>query len=241
MNDIDLQNALASGALSSCEKATIILWNESQNGGGGLTTYGLSKKMTELRVGNPNRAQLEKDLRRSQDVIKVRDQYQIKAGRSDQIRKLIGEIEDKPIVDLSGAYIPEQIWRGTRNYIEKVAVQLCGCWEQRYYDAAAVMLRRLAETLIIEAYEKLGRSREIKDAEDNYLMLGALVDRACGQNGISLGREAKAALKEIKEHGDRSAHNRRINAVRPELERIRSGARTAVEELINIARFEKQL
>jgi len=49
---------------------------------------------------------------------------------------------------------------------------------------------------------------------------------------------AKAALKEIKEQGDRSAHNRRINAVRPELERIRSGARTAIEELINIARLK---
>jgi hypothetical protein len=56
--------------------------------------------------------------------------------------------------------------------------------------------------------------------------------------GISLGREAKAALKEIKEHGDRSAHNRRVNAVRPELERIRSGSRTAIEELINIAQLK---
>jgi len=139
---------------------------------------------------------------------------------------------------LSGAYIPEQIWKGTRGYIEKVAVQLCGCWEQRLYDAAAVMLRRLAETLIIEAYEKLGREAEIKDRDDNYLMLGALVDKSCGLGGISLGREAKTALKEIKEHGDRSAHNRRINAVRPELERIRSGARTAVEELINVARLK---
>ena len=83
--------------------------------------------------------------------------------------------------------------------------------------------------------EKLGREAEIKDRDDNYLMLGSLVDKSCGSGGINLGREAKTALKEIKEHGDRSAHNRRINAVRPELERIRSGARTAVEELLNIA------
>jgi hypothetical protein len=100
------------------------------------------------------------------------------------------------------------------------------------------MLRRLAETLIIEAYETLGREKEIKDQDDNFLMLGALVDRSCGANGVGLGREAKVALKEIKEQGDRSAHNRRVNAVRPELERIRSGARTAIEELINIARLK---
>jgi hypothetical protein len=193
--------------------------------------------MVDLRIGNPNRAQLEKDLRRSPEVIKVGDRYQIKAGRTDQIRRLINAADSRPLVDLSSAFIPEEIWKGTRGYIEKVALQLCGCWEQKFYDAAAVMLRRLAETLIIEAYESLGRQGEVKDADDNFMMLGALVDRACGTKGIGLGREAKIALKEIKEHGDRSAHNRRINAVRPELEHIRFGARTAVEELINIARL----
>jgi len=238
MNDSELQRALTQSDLSACQKATVILWNESQNGQSGLTAYGLSKKMMALRVGNPNRAQLEKDLRKSPDVIKTSDRFQIRAGKTDHVRRLIKDAEDKPIVDLSEAYIPEEIWRGTRNYIEKIAVQLCGCWDQRFYDAAAVMLRRLAETLIIEAYEKLQRQNEILDKDHNYFMLGKLVDLACGDKGIYLGREAKTGLKEIKEHGDRSAHNRRINAVRPELERFRSLARTAVEELINIAQLK---
>jgi len=217
----------------------VILWSDSQLGGKGLTTYGLSKKMRDLRIGNPNRSQLEKDLKKSPDVIRTGDLFQIKAGRSDQVRRLLQEVDENPIVDMSDAYIPRQIWSGTRNYIEKVATQLCGCWEHKFYDAAAVMLRRLAETLVIEAYEALGRQDEIKDHEGNYFMLGTLVDRSCAHNGINLGREAKGALKDMKEHGDRSAHNRRINAVRPELERIRSGARTAVEELINIAQLRR--
>jgi len=238
MTDSELQGALAHSDLTACQKAAVILWNESQRGSPGLTPYGVSKKMTELRIGNPNRGQLERDLKKSSDVIKVGDRFQIKAGRTDYIRSLIKDVEDKPIVDLSDAYIPKEIWRGTRNYIEKVATQLCGCWEQHFYDAAAVMLRRFAETLIIEAYETLKRESEIKDPDDNYFTLGKLVDKACGTGGINLGREAKTALKEIKEQGDRSAHNRRINAVRPELEKVRSGARTAVEELINIARLK---
>jgi len=238
MTDSELQSALAHSNLTACEKAIVILWNEAQIGTPGLTAYGLSKKMTELRIGNPNRAQLQKDLKRAADVITVGDRFQIKAGRTERVRQLVGNSEDRPIVDLSSAYIPDQIWKGTRGYIEKVAIQLCGCWEQRFYDAAAVMLRRLAETLIIEAYEKLGREDEIKDSDHNFFMLGTLVDKACGDRGLGLGREAKNALKEIKEHGDRSAHNRRVNAVRPELERIRSGARTAIEELIYIARLK---
>ena len=234
----DMQFALSGSQLSACEKSLLLLWENSQAGMGGLTAYGLSKRMNELKVGNPNRAQLEKDLNKSGDVIKVDGRYHLRAGRSDQIRKLIRHDADNPVVDLYSAYIPQQIWRDTRTYIEKVAVQLCGCWEQRFFDAAAVMLRRLAETLVIEAYESLKRQKEIQDRDGNYLMLGALVDCACGQQGLNMGREAKAALREIKESGDRSAHNRRINTVRPELERIRSGARTLVEELINIARLK---
>jgi hypothetical protein len=238
MTNMDLQMVLSDSALSACDKAVLILWNESQSGGRALTTYAISKKMIAMRVGNPNRAQLEKDLNRSPDVIKVRGQFQIRAGRADQIRKLLHGAGETPLVDLSNAYIPEEIWQGTRNYIAKIALQMCGCWDHKFYDAAAVMLRRIAETMIIEAYEKLQRQHEIKDADGNYLMLGALVDRACGPHGLDLGREARFALREIKEHGDRSAHNRRINAVRAELERIRSGARTAIEELINIARLK---
>ena len=235
MTDAELQHALCQSHLSACQKATVILWADSQQGAEGLSTYGITKRMTALRIGNPNRAQLEKDLRKSADVIKTADRFQIKANRTEQIRKLIKDVEHKPIVDLSAAYIPEEIWRGTRNYIEKVALQLCGCWEQCFYDAASVMLRRLAETLIIEAYEHLEREGEIKGPDGNYFTLGRLVDKACGGAGLNLGREAKAALAEIKEQGDRSAHNRRINTIRPELERLRSKVRVTVEELLNIA------
>jgi hypothetical protein len=235
MIGLDLQSALSSDNMSAYEKALVILWNESQVNNHGLTAYGISKRMRELRVGNPNRTQLEKDLSKSPDVIKIAGCFQIKAGRANQIQRLTRTLSDSTVVDLSTAYIQEEIWHATRNYIQKVAIQLCGCWNHKFYDAAAVMLRRLAETLIIEAYEKLQRQNEIRDSDGNYFMLGFLVDRACSLNGLNLGREAKSALKEIKEHGDRSAHNRRINAVRPELERIRSGARTAIEELINIA------
>lgn len=235
MTDFELQRILTRTDLSACEKATVLLWSESQTGSNGLTTYGLSKRMMALRIGNPNRAQLEKDLRRSSDVIKMGARFQIKAGRTDRIKKLIGEADHAPIVDMSTAYIPQEIWKGTRSYIEKVAIQLCGCWENHHYDAAAVMLRRLSETLIIEAYEKLRRDQEIKDRDGNFFMLGTLVDKACANSGLNLSREAKSALAEMKEQGDRFAHNRRINAVRPDLERLRSKARVAVEELISIA------
>lgn len=103
------------------------------------------------------------------------------------------------------------------------------------------MMRRLVETLLIEAYEALGRENEIKDGSDNYLMLRDIVSRALGATHIGLGRDAKDALSKIKEMGDRSAHNRRYNAVRPDMDKVQSGLRVVVDELINIARLRRAI
>jgi hypothetical protein len=110
---------------------------------------------------------------------------------------------------------------------------LSGCFQFGFYDAASVLVRRL----IIEAYEVQNREAELKDPNGDYFMLNGLIRAAGGTPGIGLGRDAKWALGEIKERGDRSAHNRRFNAVRADLEKIQSGVRVTVDELINIAKF----
>src|ERR1043166_8721312 len=98
------------------------------------------------------------------------------------------------------------------------------------------MLRRLIETLIIECYEHLHREAEIKNAQGQYFMLGDLVDAALGSAGINLGtREVKNALSAVKKQGDRAAHNRRFNAIRPDLDNIKDEVRVAIDVLINVA------
>lgn len=136
-------------------------------------------------------------------------------------------------------YLPQDVWKGTRGYIEKVCSQMNGCYQFGFYDAASVMLRRFVETLIIESYEALGRESEIKDGTGNYLMLRDLITKACDTNPINLGRDAKESLKNVKELGDRSAHNRRYNSNQADLNKIQSGVRVAADELINIAKLRK--
>jgi hypothetical protein len=48
--------------------------------------------------------------------------------------------------------LPHALVRGTRGYLERVCFQINGCYEQGWFDACAVMMRRLVETLIIEAF-----------------------------------------------------------------------------------------
>jgi hypothetical protein len=56
-----------------------------------------------------------------------------------------------------------------------------------------------------------------------------------------LGRDAKKALEAVKELGDRSAHNRRYNAVPAELEKVQSGVRVALDEMISLAELRRMV
>jgi hypothetical protein len=143
----------------------------------------------------------------------------------------------QPAIDHASGYLPEPIWRNTRGYIEEVCHELNGSFHHAYYNAAAVMLRRLLETLIIEAYEHLDRETEIKDGGGNYLMLSHLAERVCGENGhkgMNLGRDSKRALKDARSVGNWSAHARRFLAHAGDLTRFQAGMRLLVHELIQI-------
>lgn len=103
---------------------------------------------------------------------------------------------------------------GTRGYLEKVADQINGTYENGWYDACAVMLRRFIETLIIETFIAKGIEHRIKDASGDFLALRSLIDTACNDPDLHLSRNTKSVLGRLKKLGDLSAHNRRFVAKR---------------------------
>ena len=128
--------------------------------------------------------------------------------------------------------------RGTRGYIERVAHQANGTYANGWYDACAVMIRRLLETLIIECYESHKIEARIKDSTGNYLFLKDLVDRVLSESTWTLGRTARAVLPKLKELGDKAAHNRRYNAHREDLDKVLKDLRDAVQELLVLSRLK---
>lgn len=132
--------------------------------------------------------------------------------------------------------LPLDVVRPTRRkYIERIALQANGCYEHQWYDACSVMIRRLVETVIIELYEAKGREGEIKNGAGEFLMLSGLVDAVLAEKSWNLGREAKKALPEIKALGDRSAHARRYLGTKQDVDKVISGLRVVVEELLHLA------
>jgi hypothetical protein len=130
---------------------------------------------------------------------------------------------------------------GTRAYIERVAHQANGCYAQGWYDASAVMLRRLLETLIIECYEAHHIGDRIKDKAGNYYFLRDLVDCLLAERTWTLGRNVKMVLPKLKELGDKSAHSRRFNAHREDLDKLLEALRDTVQELVSLAKFGAKL
>ncbi|HVT32722.1 MAG TPA: hypothetical protein VHE32_08740, partial [Rhodanobacteraceae bacterium] len=99
----------------------------------------------------------------------------------------------------------------------------------------SVMCRRIVETLLIEIYEKAGRESEIKGSDGHYMMLAGLLQVFESDKALHPGRGTIAALRDFKRLGDLSAHNRRFNAHKSDIDRVRDGLRVAADDLLHLA------
>jgi len=231
---------------SNAEKALAILWYfDCDHAGISKSSGQLTKVLGDHHVGTPNQTTLAEAIRKTKLANETRSGFSLKPGSRKLIRDWLPDDLDgiQPTMDHASGYLPEAVWKNTRGYIEQVCRELNGCFRHAYYNAAAVMLRRLLETLIIEAYEHLGREDEIKDGGGNYLMLSDLAERACGDNGhkgLHLGRDSKKALKDARTVGNWSAHARRFIAHASDLKKSQDGVRLLAQELTQIAELVRR-
>jgi hypothetical protein len=135
------------------------------------------------------------------------------------------------------AVVPIALFKNTRGYLERVANQANGAYSQGWFDASAVMIRRLLETLIVEAFEAHGRATEIQSRDGNFLYLRDLIANTIECTAWNLSRNSKSALPRLKDVGDKSAHSRRFNAVRNDLDLIKADLRCVAEELLSLAKM----
>jgi hypothetical protein len=129
--------------------------------------------------------------------------------------------------------------RGTSGYIEKVSNQINGAYEKGWYDACAVMLRRLIETLIIETFEHHKIASKIQNSGGDFYYLRDLIDKTLSEKTWNLSRNTKQALPKLKDVGDKSAHSRRYVAQRGDIQPLLVDIRTVVQELTYVSGLKK--
>jgi hypothetical protein len=156
-----------------------------------------------------------------------------KAIQGEMPRYGIPPVEGLPAE--SEQVIPLSVIRGTRGYLEKTANQINGCYEHGWFDACAVMIRRLVETLIIEAFEHNGIAHKIQDSAGNFVGLQDLISRTLCEQKWNLARGTKKGLPKLKSVGDLSAHSRRYVAHRQDIEKVIDDLRVVVQEMVFLA------
>lgn len=230
---------------SNAEKALLVLWYHDRSQSDVAMTSGrLATILVDYHVGTPNSTILARQIRETKLANESKQGFWLKPGSRKMIHGwLPPSIEGmQPEMDHAAGYLPEAVWIGTRVYVESVCKQFNGCFRAAYYDAALVMLRRLLETLVIEAYEHLDLQDKIQDDSGNNLMFGKLVDRATGKashTGLKISRNTKNALEAVKALGDRSAHDRRFNACAADLTKIQFDVRSGTQDLIELASLKR--
>jgi len=153
----------------------------------------------------------------------------------------IAELETQLSKDkLSDDLFPIEIVLNTRGYLENVAKQSILCYQNGLYDACLVMLRKLIEALIIECFEAHKVEAKIKGTDGYYFYLNDLIGVLLAEPTWTVTRNSQQAFPRIKKFADLSAHNRRFNAKKPDIEQIKDDLRIIIEELVHIAGFDKR-
>lgn len=139
---------------------------------------------------------------------------------------------EEGVLSNSHLVIMSSLTRDTRSYIESIANQINGAYANGWYDACAVMIRRLIETLLIETFEKHGAAANIKTPAGDYMFLRDMITATIAETSWTPSRNLKAALPRLKDVGDKSAHNRYYIARKGDIQPWLSDIRLAVEELL---------
>lgn len=137
-------------------------------------------------------------------------------------------------IDSHSELLDEQKFCGKYNYLDRLIRQINHSYANNCYDAAAVLMRRLFEVLLILSYQNLGIDNEIKDSDGNYVMLERIVKDAIQNQTLKLSR-IKKEFDTFRQVGNFSAHSITYTAGRKDIDDIKINFRVMLEELYNRA------
>ena len=143
--------------------------------------------------------------------------------------------EDTIFISSDSELIDEIKFCGKRNYLDQLIYQINHSYANNCFDAAAVLMRRLFEVLLVLTYQNMGIDNEIKDSSGNgYIMLDGIVKKAKNNSTIKLSR-IKMEFDSFRMIGNFSAHNITYTAGKKDIDDIKLNYRVMLEELYNKA------
>jgi hypothetical protein len=229
--------ALAGTELTHVERAVAFLWYyRAAQQYDDRTASELATDLREESFPKPNVTVLSKSLIRSRDTIRGRrpGSFQISLCRLDELNQTYQPLLGVQQVDVTGAVIPPEFFRSTKVCFEQLARQVNGTYNYGFYDACAVLCRRLMETLVLEVYIVQKRTAEVQSA-GKFLPLEKLLAHVAADKALNLSRNSPGTMAEVKLLGDTAAHDRTYIAGQQDIDDIKLKFRKMVSELLSLA------
>lgn len=165
------------------------------------------------------------------------------AARRDAARNLQYELRVGTVQPAKQANAPQHLGlfplvklnQTGRGYLVSIGSQMNECYSASLFDASAVMMRRLLESVLIEAFEAKQLVAKIKDPGGDFLQLTGIINKALAEPSWNLPRKVKEGLGKLRDSGHRSAHNRYYLATKDDLDKLEDACRESVEAFLHIA------
>jgi hypothetical protein len=242
MKIINFIDILKINEKNEAEKATLLCFYHSKEGD--ELEFSLSRIasiMIDSGYNAPNTSRLKEQLIKGKNkafIVKRNSCITLSfiPAVYQRIEKEIGYLwENDEEIESEGTLIDENKFCGKRNYLDKLIFQINHSYENNCYDAAAVLMRRLFELLLIMAYQNIGIDNEIKDPNGSgYKMLDGIVKNAIGNSKLKLSR-IKMDFDSFRLVGNNSAHGIFYIAGKKDIDDIKIKYRVMLEELYNKA------
>jgi hypothetical protein len=200
------------------------------------TARELADDLRDEGLGRPNVTELHRTLSRDKKTVKGKRQvsFQLNIRYLEELTAAYGQILELKEVKVTSSVLPQDLVNGSRLYIERMFVQINGSYDLGFYDACAVLIRRLLESLIIEIFIKKSIPDEIK-AGGVFLGLENLIIKVTGRADIPLGRNSKRTMNAIKLLGDTAAHDRTYITQKADIDDHKQDIRRLIQELLGLA------
>lgn len=233
--------ALPSKTSGTVEFAIALLWfYDHYETGASRSAGALAASIEDLGLGSkPHATRLRTDLQAHDHTILVSgtNRFKLNVASIPDLDAAFLPLLTSPRVIVSHQYLESSITDGTRPYIERIAHEINGAYQYQFFNSAAVLLRRLTETLVIEVFEAKSADAEITQ-NGQFMFLRDMIQVIRTTNSVTFSRGFADHLVRIKDVGDRAAHHRYYITSKGDLEAIAVSSKAVFSELIALANLQ---
>jgi hypothetical protein len=220
--------------------AVALLWYfDSEEARPELRPAFLAELMHDLSLRRRvNVTRLGRQLLENRDVIRGREMgtVRLRLASKPRLASRYSELTGTVVAPSAAAHLlPTGLFEKTRPHLETLVIQINGTYQGGYYDACAVMCRRLLECLLLLAFERAAKGEIIRDASGEYRAIADIIGLASSNRHLKLTRGAGAAMGKIDYVGNLAAHHPTYTTRQKDIDEQRASFQRIIAELAHLA------